>query len=207
MKKIFFSSLFIVFLSACSSTYTSYRVSLDSVECPTDTKIQYVEKRIILVARKNGISTNRYEDENIKIAWNYGDNQIDFTLTNKSDFAIILPWDKMSYVNELGNAMRVVHSGVLYAYRNEPQTETIIPQNATFKDFLIPSENIHTLGSDYGGFGEKRLLPEYFSQEEANNSPLLGKKVRVFFPIIIQDVQNEYIFEFSIDEVVVNELY
>ena len=115
-------------------------------------------------------------------------------------------WEHSSYyVDENGRTMRVIHSGIKLIDRNSAQTSSVVPKNATIEDVLIPSEKIYYSSGEYsGGWHEGRLFPGYSSQEEANNSPVLGKIVRVIFPIIIEDVQNEYVFEFSVDSVVVN---
>lgn len=178
---------------------TSYNTSLVSVESPADAKIKYGETKIINTIGEDGISKYTYEDDFINIVWYIGKSKLNFFLTNKSGYSIKLPWDDMAYVDENGITMRVIHSGGRLIDRNATQAPSVVPKNATLEDILIPSENIYFSS----GWIEKSLFPSYNSQEAANKSPILGKTIRIIFPIIIQDVQNEYVFEFSIDGIVV----
>ena len=152
---------------------------------------------------EDGISKYTYEDDFINIVWYIGNKQLNFTLTNKSGYSIKLPWDDMAYVDEAGNTKRVIHSGIKLIDRNAAQATTVVSKNAKLDDILIPSDNIYYVSGQYGGWREKYLFPQYTTQEAAIASPLIGKTVRVIFPIIIQDVQNEYVFEFSIDGAIV----
>ena len=112
-----------------------------------------------------------------------------------------LNWDDMAYVDEDGNTKRVMHSGVKYTDRNSSQPASILPKNASLSDVLLPTDNVYFVSGSYGGWRESSLFPRYSTNEEAQASPALGKKVRIIFPIVIQDVVNEYVFEFSVDSV------
>ena len=201
MKHFFSALLIMLSLTSCGSIFmsTSYNTSLVSVESPADAKIKYGETKIINTIGEDGISKYTYEDDFINIVWYIGKSKLNFFLTNKSGYSIKLPWDDMAYVDENGITMRVIHSGGRLIDRNATQAPSVVPKNATLEDILIPSENIYFSS----GWIEKSLFPSYNSQEAANKSPILGKTIRIIFPIIIQDVQNEYVFEFSIDGIVV----
>lgn len=206
MKKSVLLVFATLLLSSCGSLFkvTSYSTSLVSVESPENAKEKYGETKIVTNTSDDGISKYTYEDDYINIMWYIGSKQLNFVLTNKSGFSIKLPWDEMAYVNEKGQSMRVIHSGVKLVDKNAPQAQSIVAKNATLDDILIPSDNIYYVSGKYGGWNEKYLFPSsYSTQEEANNSPALGKTVRVVFPIIIQDVTNEYVFEFKVDSVTV----
>ncbi len=205
MKQLITAFITLLSLTSCGSLFmtTSYNTSLVSVESPADAKIKYGETKIVNTIGEDGISKYTYEDDYINIVWYIGRTQLNFFLTNKSGYSIKLPWDDMAYVDENGRTMRVIHSGIRLVDRNAAQAPSVVPKNATLDDILIPSENIYYVSGQYGGWQESPLFPKYLSQEEANNSPILGKTVRIIFPIIIQDVQNEYIFEFTVDSVVV----
>jgi hypothetical protein len=182
---------------------TTYNTSLTSVESPANANLKYGETKIVSSKNDDGISKYTYEDDYIHIVWFIDSKQFNFVLTNKSGFSIKLPWDDMAYVNEYGKTMRVIHSGIKLIDRNAAQATSVVPKNATLEDILIPSDNIYFVSGQYGGWREKYLFPQYSTTEEANNSNIIGKKVRVTFPIIIQDIQNEYIFEFSINGAIV----
>ena len=208
MKKIVLLAALVSFTS-CGGlfTYTSYDVSLKSVESPTNAKEKFGETKVIKV-EQDELSKYQYEDDFIKIFWYVSSEQFNFEITNKSDYTMKLNWDDMSYVDEYGKTNRVMHSGVKYIDRNNSQPASVLPKNASLSDILLPTENVYYYsGSLYSsGWREKNLFPEYKSTEEAQASPALGKTVRIIFPIIIQDVTNEYIFEFSVDSVSVKSL-
>ena len=112
-----------------------------------------------------------------------------------------IPWDDIVYVDVDGDTKRVMHSGVKYTDRNASQPASIVPKNASISDVLLPTDNVSYNSSL--GWTEGYLFPRYTKQEDAANSKVLGKNIRVTFPIIIQDVQNEYTFEFSINNATV----
>lgn len=201
MKKVILAFVSMLCLTSCGSLfkYTSYNTSLVSVESPADAKVKYGETKIVTTTGEDGISKYTYEDDYINIVWYIGSKQLNFVLTNKSGYSIKLPWDDMAYVDENGSTMRVIHSGIKLVDRNAAQATSVVPKNATLDDILIPSDNIYYVSGQYGGWREKYLFPQYSTPEAANASPAIGKTVRVIFPIIIQDVQNEYVFEFSVD--------
>lgn len=189
-------------LVSCGSLFkvTTYDVSLSSVESPADAKEKYGETKVVKVEQE-GLSKYQYEDDYIKIFWYVSSTQFNFDLTNKSDYTMKLNWDDMAYVDEDGNTKRVMHSGVKYTDRNSSQPASILPKNASLSDVLLPTDNVYFVSGSYGGWRESSLFPRYSTNEEAQASPALGKKVRIIFPIVIQDVVNEYVFEFSVDSV------
>ena len=198
----------LMLFASCASlfTTTSYDVSLKSVESPANAKIKFGETKVVKV-EQDDLSKYQYEDDFIKIFWYVSSSQFNFEITNKSEHTMKLSWDDMSYVDENGKTNRVMHSGVKYTERNNSQPASVLPKNASLSDLLLPTDNVYYSSSSYSsGWIEKALFPNYKSQEEAQNSPALGKTVRVVFPVIIQDVVNEYIFEFSVDSVTVKNL-
>ena len=189
-------------LVSCGSLFkvTTYDVSLSSVESPADAKEKYGETKVVKVEQE-GLSKYQYEDDYIKIFWYVSSTQFNFDLTNKSDYTMKLNWDDMAYVDEDGNTKRVMHSGVKYTDRNSSQPASILPKNASLSDVLLPTDNVYFVSGSYGGWRESSLFPRYSTNEEAQASPALGKKVRIIFPIVIQDVVNEYVFGFSVGSV------
>lgn len=172
----------------------------DLIMSPADAKEKYGETKVVKVEQE-GLSKYQYEDDYIKIFWYVSSTQFNFDLTNKSDYTMKLNWDDMAYVDEDGNTKRVMHSGVKYTDRNSSQPASILPKNASLSDVLLPTDNVYFVSGSYGGWRESSLFPRYSTNEEAQASPALGKKVRIIFPIVIQDVVNEYVFEFSVDSV------
>lgn len=202
MKRITTLLTSALLLTSCGSLFqaTTYGISLATVESPANSKVKFGETKVVRV-EEEGLSKYQYEDDFISIFWSVGDKQFSFTLTNKAEYTMKLNWDDMAYVNENGATMRVMHSGVKYIDRNSSQPASALPKNASLTDVLIPTDNIYYVSGQYGGWKIKRLFPTFESAEAAQQSSLEGKTVRIIFPVTIQDVSNEYVFEFSIDSV------
>ena len=198
MKKILLCVLMAGVMSSCSIMMTSYGVSLNSVESPSNSKVKYGETQVVMIEQE-GLSKYKFEDDYIEIFWYVGTKEFNFELTNKSDYTIKLNWDDMAYVDLNGTTSRVMHSGVKYIDRNNSQPASVLPKNASMTDILLPTDNIYY--SEYYGWQSHRLFRYYNSNTEAQLSTDIGKTVRIIFPIVIQDVVNEYIFEFKIDSI------
>lgn len=191
------------FATSCSMfTYPTYSVSLYKVESPEDAKKQFGETKIVNFTDEN-VTKYTYEDDYIRITWLVGRTQFNFTLANKSQHSIKIPWDDMAYVDAAGHTSRVMHSGVKYIDRNNSQPASIVPKGASMSDILVPTDNIYYVSGQYGGWQERPLLPRYTTQEEINNSGIVGMTMKVMFPIIIENVTNEYLFEFKVDNAVI----
>ena len=100
---------------------------------------------------------------------------------------------------------RVMHSGVKYIDRNNPQPPTTVVRGATISDLVFPTDNVYWVSGRYGGWREKPLFPSLspVSPEEllAQAKQYVGKTVQVLLPLQIEDVINEYIFAFKINDV------
>lgn len=207
MKKLT-NLLFLVLifaLSSCSAfkTYVaSYNVGLSKVESPANAKQQFGETKVVKF-EDGELTKYRYEDDYINIAWYVSSKQFNFDLRNKSGHTIKINWDDVSYVDINGKVGRVMHAGVKYTERNNSQPATTIPKNASISDLLLPTENVYYLSGSYGRWRERYLIPCVYSTQETYDigAPLkVGKKMSILMPIMIENVQNDYIFEFNIDE-------
>lgn len=214
--KILFVLIAIALSNSCGTTYNTYSesqnmysVSLASVESPVNAKVRWGETKIVETYH-NGIPQYQYEDDYIRIAWHVSSTQFNFHLMNKTSYTIKINWDEMVYVDETGTARRVMHAGVKYTDRNLSQPHSVIPKNTSITDIVLPTNKVQL---DYTAtilFGtpatweEQTLFPTYSSYEEVKSSGILGKHVRIVFPIIIQDVLNEYVFKFQIDSIQLN---
>lgn len=141
-------------VTSCGSLfkYTSYDVSLSSVESPVNAKVKYGETKIASF-EEDGQSKYRYEDDFINISWYVGIHKFYFTLKNKSDYSMKIPWDDIVYVDISSNTQRVMHSGVKYTDRNSSQPATIVPKNASISDVLLPTDNVKYVGFYWLGRG------------------------------------------------------
>lgn len=188
--------------SAFKTYYANYSIGLSSVESPANAKQQFGETKVVNF--KDGAQNKyRYEDDYINITWYVSSKQFNFDLKNKSGHSIRINWDDISYVDISGNTGRVMHSGVKYTERNNSQPATTIPKNASISDLLLPTDNVFYISGSYGGWFEKPLIPSSYNSQEALDllAPnYVGKKMTILMPIIIENIQNDYIFEFNVDE-------
>ena len=87
------------------------------------------------------INSAKYEDKNISIVWYVMGKQIGFNLKNLSGSSIKLQWDDMSYI-KYDKSNRVIHRGIRYNDMNLPQLSTVVANNASYNDILMPTCNI-----------------------------------------------------------------
>ncbi len=180
----------------------TYSVGLSSVESPADAKKQFGETKVVNF-KDGDLNKYRYEDDYIDIIWYVSLKQLNFELTNKSGHTIKINWDDVSFVDITGQTGRVMHAGVKYTDRNNSQPATTIPKNAKISDLILPTDNVYYVSGQYGGWREKNLIPAYYNSQEALNNEAekyVGKKMTVLMPIMIENIQNDYIFTFNIDE-------
>lgn len=200
--KILLSVLSVMLLSSCFGPRLMYNVGLSNVEAPADAKKQYGETKIVTL-EEEGKSGYKYEDDYIDISWFVGSSQFSFNLKNKSEYSIKIPWDDVTYINTAGSVGRVMHSGVKYIDRNNSQPASVIPKGASLSDIVQPTDNVYYASGQYGGWRTSNLFN--FNIDKANletsKAPYIGKTVRILLPILIQDVRNEYVFEFKIDDI------
>ena len=125
-------------------------------------------------------------------------------IENKSNYSIKIPWDDVAYISSSGQTGRVMHSGVKYIDRNNSQPASVIPKSASLSDIVIPNDNIYYVSGQYGGWREGKLFnfPIDKNNIEESKQLFIGKTVRILFPIIIQDVKNEYVFEFRVEDII-----
>ncbi|MBR6538614.1 MAG: hypothetical protein IKT76_01985 [Bacteroides sp.] len=204
MKKYYFLILATIsLLTSCGTSYmATYSVGLSSVESPADAKKQFGETKVVNF-KDGDLNKYRYEDDYIDIIWYVSLKQLNFELTNKSGHTIKINWDDVSFVDITGQTGRVMHAGVKYTDRNNSQPATTIPKNAKISDLILPTDNVYYVSGQYGGWREKNLIPAYYNSQEALNNEAekyVGKKMTVLMPIMIENIQNDYIFTFNIDE-------
>lgn len=209
MKIVEGSIFFLLLLNMMGCTYhlAVYHVGLSEVERPIDAKDRYGEQQIIRF-KDQGKTKYRFEDEMVEIIWGVMPTQIAFELRNKTTHSIKIIWDETVYVDELGESKRVMHSGVKYSEKNNSQPPTVIPRGTTVTDMIVPVDNV-SYGSG-SGWKEKPLLP---NQTLSAGSPIsvdvfesivkeyVGKTIQVLLSLKIEDVVNEYIFSFVVNDV------
>ena len=194
-------STFIFVFSGCETYYTVYDISLSEVLTPTRVKDSYGEQKIYHIDSM-GIKHYYFENKMVRILWSPSAYGIGFTIENEADFPIKVLWDDAAFVDEMGRSHHVIHSGVQFIYKRDPQTPAVIPRKGRISDLVYPIEYI--LGDVDGGWDEAPIFP-YSSSSlgmlKTQSRHLFGKSFQVFLPLSIQDVVNEYTFTFLINDV------
>lgn len=202
MRKIIYALILVVMMTSCMTYQGFYNVELQNVERPENAKERYSESKIVNF-EEEGKTKYSYEDDMIKIVWLPLSTQFGFTLQNKTDHSIKIIWDEAVYVDPNGSSGRVMHAGVKYIDRNNPQPPTVIVKNANIDDMIVPTDNIYYVSGQYGGWRTKPMLPNRANTQEELNAltqQYIGKEVRVLLPLEIQGTVNEYIFTFKVED-------
>lgn len=199
------SLMSIFLLTGCVRRYAYYDISLKEVERPVRAKERFGQSRISKIG-EGEITRYQFEDEMVKISWLVNPLRISFTLTNKTTHTIKIPWDEAAYVDEHGASHRVMHSGVQYTDRDNPQPPSVIVKGATLNEVVIPTDKV-SFYSVSVGWKEQELFPPVpgATLEELNKNAKarIGQKIQILLPLQIEDVLNEYLFTFQIEDVAV----
>ena len=208
MKKITISA--ILFLSLilfkCASYRAIYDIGLSEVERPAQAQSRYGTQKIIKIDDQ-GVLKYQFEDEMVKILWFVTSRSISFELFNKTDHSIKIIWDEAAFVNIDGETRRVMHSGVKYVDRNNPQPPSIIIRKGTLSDVIVPSDHVYYISGKYGGWQELPLFPDAAITEEelkTKSGIYLGKSIQILLPLQMEDIINEYIFTFKINDILIS---
>ena len=199
----------IVFMALClQSCYTThnlygaiYDIGLSAVESPADAKKQFGETKVVSYT-DNNINKYKYEDDYIDITWTVLSDRFEFELKNKSDHTIKINWNEISYVTVDGEAKRVIHEGIKYADREKEQTTTTIPRGSKITDFLVPTENIY-YNDILLAWKHRNIIPISATSKEVLQSRVDSYKkgqMSIMMPLQIENVQNDYLFEFEIGD-------
>ena len=102
-----------------------------------------------------------------------------------------------------------MHSWVKYIEKGNPQPPTVVVRGASVFDVILPIDNVSYESGKYGGWEQGALFPEKTASGADTNTAslfenrvkaLVGKTVQVLLALKIEDVVNEYIFSFVIND-------
>jgi len=199
-----------------STVYSAqYSFSLSNVERPEKASQRYGQQKIDTLSQKQ--YHFYFEDDLVRVLWSVSSNNISFYLQNKTEHSIKIPWDEAAFIDENGSSHRVMHSGVKYNDREQPQAPSIIARKSSIEDLAFPTDYVEWKeGSEYtsGKWDEKSFFPDfdYHSKYSSGTYPSfesfdqiaksnVGKTLQVLLPLQIEDVVNDYIFSFKVDSV------
>jgi hypothetical protein len=212
-----FGLLFISFTGCATITYVAdYNISLYKVERSEKASQLYGTSRIDSVS-DNSKYKYLFEDSLAKILWLVDSKQIIFSIENKTDQTLEIPWDKAAYVDENGHSHRVMHSGTKYNDRSSVQPPSIIVRKGILEDFVFPTDYVQFVSGYDGANGywnQQPLITDYeihqnivdpnclvFDDFEKAMKKNIGKTYQILLPMQIDNTVNDYIFIFRIDNV------
>jgi len=146
-------------------------------------------------------SEKSFQDSLILIKWTYTINSIDFTLQNRSNKTIKVIWEEASFIDEKGEAKRVMHQGVKYIDRDNAQPPTSVIRGATLNDTISPTDKAFYMSGQYGGWYSRPIFEVSSwssSGTEKIYDELRGKKVSILLPIMSEGRTRDYIYTFVI---------
>lgn len=188
----------------------TYDISLISVDKSTGAK-KMGEQRIETVAEE-GTARFYFEDETVRIKWLPSPYDIVFVLNNKTDGPVRIVWNEARFIDEKGASHRLIHSGTGYEDRNNSHPPTVVAARGALEDFVHPADYFQweKWSSKQQGYWKRApFMPTKVkgTAEELRTKaePFVGKTFQVILALRVDDVQNDYVCTFKINNVDVTE--
>ena len=217
MKTKILSSTFVLLLFLINGCYTlqpfyygTYDISMSEVERPSDAKERYGEQKITSMTEEGNLKYY-FEDDLVKVTWLATSSSLSFVIENKTDHSIKIIWDEAAFVDEKGSSHRVVHNGVKYTDRNSSQPPTVVVRKGRIDDRIVATDYVYFDEGYYGQYytkeAEWKEKPFFESVQYGGDPKLLesemqsnvNKTFSVLLPLEVENVVNDYIFNFKVD--------
>ncbi|MCX6163883.1 MAG: hypothetical protein NTU73_03310 [Ignavibacteriae bacterium] len=196
-----------------SSSYSVYRaaynIELIKVERPENAKERYGEIKIDTVTG-NEKYKSFFEDDLVKILFLANSRKITFLIENKTDHSIKILWDESAFIDSKGVSHRIMHTGIKYNDRENPQPPSVIARKGKIEDLVFPTDYVYYsdgwkemplfVDFDYHSAylrGDYRNFLDF--REDVNKN--LNKEYSVLLPLQIENVTNDYIFTFKVNDI------
>jgi len=151
------------------TTYTaSYNISLYQVERPVKATERYGIQNVDTILGNSKYKFS-FEDDMVKILLFAGSRDVTFSLENKTEHSIKIPWDEAAFVDETGRSHRVMHSGVKYTDKEKPQAPSIVVRKGIYEDIISAADYVHwdeSGGNTAGRWAEDLTCPRFMYQPE-----------------------------------------
>jgi hypothetical protein len=111
-------------------------------------------------------------------------------------------WDQSSYVDEEGNTSRLIRGNVRLSEKDRPQPSTVIPPGTRLRETVFPVDRIKQRSD--GTLYQVGLFPEVIENESSNKPHLellVGKEVRLFLRLQVNDQKQNVTISFKVNEV------
>ena len=144
---------------------------------------------------------NSFSDSNITVAAEMTNRYFNVTIKNVTDCAIKVIWDDAAFIDQAGEAHRIIHTGTKYIDKEKPQVPSSIPKNSRISETLAPADYIEYNGSS-GWHYSPLYTPNtiYGSKEELQQIVQDSKVFKLMIPIEIGGKINEYTLLFSLSQ-------
>jgi len=166
---------------------TVYDIRLVNVQKPENVKDKFSEIESVEVQGEQNMRYI-YEDEYIKIDWVPIVDSFKFSIQNKCSHSIKLPWDEMAFIDTKGESKRLLNGDTRKINSDREQPQSVVPRGAKLSGYAVPYPQTPFMPTNLYCCPQE-LLDRGFNGD--------GLMIRVLFPVIIQDVVNEYVFEFE----------
>ena len=161
--------------------------TLIKVEKPEKSSERYGDVKTI---DDKGVTKYSFEDDYINIIIFGNESNFSFKLENKTPNSIKIVWDDAVFVDCNGSTSKVMHSGIKYNEKENPQVSTTIISGASLDDIACPISNIH-----FDDIQKEWITDTMYPQTISKGD----KQFRLMLPIQIKDVINEYVFIFDVE--------
>jgi len=147
MKRIFLVLLPII-LAAC---YTAQQAKADK-EKNQKIKNGFVKSHYLFTLQKPVENSDLiFNDSLINAIFSIGDNQINFSIENKTDHILKLIWDEAS-IGVFGKSHKIIHSGVKFIDKGTSSPASTILPNTRVDDLALPTDNVYYREGYYGTY-------------------------------------------------------
>ncbi len=200
-KVVFAVAAPMVVVGCSSSVVANYRVGLQNVERDVQAQEQFGVAHVAEVSEGDSVAFV-LEDGLMRITWVVEEARLPFVLENKTDQPIRIIWDDAIFMDLLGAPHKVMHQGVRYAQRGEPQAPTTVEPGEAREDFIL-AINLPYQETD-ASWHEDPFLKPYRRMTRAELEPALlnvGRSFVAILPIEFEGEVHEYVFTFRVRSV------
>lgn len=138
--------------------------------------------------------------DNFTISSTFDQKGIAFEFRNTSSDIIEIAWDQSVYIDYDGTSSRLIRSNVRLSEKDHPQPNSVIPPGAKLQEAVFPVDRIRQ--SSDGSLYQQTLLPEATESRkqaaELGINVLVGKEVKVFLGLIVNDHKQNVTIPFKI---------
>ncbi len=177
-----------------------YAIRLDDVSCDRNVGFRQGIKAEAFTDLDGGEDHRyRYADDVIGATWYVSDIALNFSIVNKRQAPMMIPWSSVNYRDP-----NRLQSGVGYTLEHtDEMMPSFVPGGTGLSGFLIPDVNYPVEGGVRKDITP--LLPSRFRTRSAarrNAADQVRRTMRVHMPVFIGNTQFNYYFTFVVDKVV-----